>query len=465
VNRRHFLSALPPTALSASAAALRADVKPAELAFDASAPGDPIRPLHGVNGGPLAAGGLLDLSARWKEAAFPLARLHDCHWPNPDVVDIHAVFPDPRADPAKPASYDFERTDEYVKAVIDAGAEVVYRLGESIEHQTAKRHARPPKDVEKWAAVCVGVVRHYTEGWAGGFKFTIRSWTGTDDDYLKLYAVAAKALKAAFPKLKVGGPGVGNAGTLAKDGLTPTPFVRAFLARCKADALPLDFFSWHCYTADPAELAARARGVRRLLDAAGFKAAESHLNEWNYLPDNSWRGIKDPDAAARARWYERVSGPEGAAFVAASLIHLQAAPVDAANYFTAEAPGMGLFSQHGVPSKAFYAFRAFRAVAGLRQMALKGEPPAGVAALAGAAADGTSAVVLLARHAGDGGAVTVDLRPAPWAGATGYDVLGVDERHDLKSVAGGTADGCHLTLYLPPTAVRVVRFTRQRAGK
>ena len=72
------------------------------------------------------------------------------------MVDVHAVFPDPTADPTKPESYDFERTDGYVQAVHDCGAGIVYRLGESIEHQKAKRHARPPKDFGRWAAVCAG---------------------------------------------------------------------------------------------------------------------------------------------------------------------------------------------------------------------------------------------------------------------------------------------------------------------
>lgn len=468
MDRRQFVAL--PAALPALA---RADAPPIQLTFDGGAPGDPVRALHGVNGGPRAAGGLLDTSARWKDAAFPLARLHDSHWPNPDVVDVHAVFPDPTADPTKPDSYDFERTDEYVKAVIDSGAEVVYRLGESIEHQTAKRHARPPKDFERWAAVCVGIVRHYTEGWANGFKYPIRyweiwnepdnrpnCWTGTDDDYLKLYAVTAKALRAAFPKLKIGGPGVGNVGRLTKDRLALPPFVRDFLVKCRSDALPLDFFSWHCYTDDPLELVTRAQGVRAALDITGLKSTESHLNEWNYLPDNSWRGIK-AEPAARTRWYDRVNGPEGAAFVVASLAHLQAVPLDAACYFTAEAPGMGLFSVHGVPSKAFHAFRAFRAVVGLQRLKPTADTAAGVAALAGVAADGNSVAVLLARHAGAGGSVTVELRPAPWVGATAYELSGVDGTSELGRLGSGTDDRCRATVDLPLHSVRLVRFARK----
>src|SRR4051795_3369990 len=77
-----------------------------ELVIDATRPSGTVRPLHGVNGGPLTAGGTRRPSPPLGEPAPPLVRLHDCHWPNPDVVDVHAVFPDPRADPAKPGSYD-----------------------------------------------------------------------------------------------------------------------------------------------------------------------------------------------------------------------------------------------------------------------------------------------------------------------------------------------------------------------
>ena len=152
---------------------------------------------------------------------------------------------------------------------------------------------------------------------------------------------ATAVLRKEFPAINIGGPGLGNHGDLKGETFTPVPFLKAFLVRCKKDAAPLDFVSWHCYTADPSELVHRAKGVRAALDGAGYKAAESHLNEWNYLPDGSWTGIKVKDAAARERWYARLANEEGAAFTAASLIALHDAPVNAANYFTAEAPGMG----------------------------------------------------------------------------------------------------------------------------
>ena len=76
----------------------------------------------------------------------PYVRLHDCAWPHPDVVDMHAVFRDAGADPERAASYDFVLTDEYLAAIQATGARIIYRLGESIEHTRTKRFVHPPHD-------------------------------------------------------------------------------------------------------------------------------------------------------------------------------------------------------------------------------------------------------------------------------------------------------------------------------
>src|SRR5678815_3480792 len=94
-----------------------------ELFADFSVESGRIRALHGINKGPLAPGGLVDVLREHKELGVPFARLHDCGWPNPYVVDHHVVFPNPDADPALPESYDFRLTDEYIDAVRKAGAE------------------------------------------------------------------------------------------------------------------------------------------------------------------------------------------------------------------------------------------------------------------------------------------------------------------------------------------------------
>ncbi|HWN94539.1 MAG TPA: hypothetical protein VNT99_05880, partial [Methylomirabilota bacterium] len=344
------------------------------LRIDWSRTNGTLRALHGINRGPLVAGGMIDLTESQRALRLPFTRLHDSHWPTRDVVDMHAVFPDFTRDPANAASYDFLRTDEYIAAIRQTGAQIVYRLGESIEHDTVKRFVHPPADAGKWAQICIGIIRHYNEGWAKGFQHDIRyweiwnepenrpaCWTGTDAQFLALYAAASREIKTRFPKLSIGGPGFGYTGAVAADRFQAGGLLTNFLAFCRRESLPLDFLSWHCYTDDSRELALRARGIRALLDEYGFNKTESHLNEWNYLPGKSWTPISKTKSTplSRQRFYAEMSGASGAAFIAAALIQLQDAPVDMCNLFHGETGPFGLFDVNGVPQKNYRALGAF----------------------------------------------------------------------------------------------------------
>jgi hypothetical protein len=439
----HLAVYLVGIAWAGSAGALRAG--DAELSIDASRPSGVIRALQGVNSGPIHCQGLIDLSDRHREIGVSLTRLHDCHWPVADVVDIHTLFPDFKADPARIESYDFRRTDDYLQSIVSVGSGIVFRLGESIEHTKRKYYVHPPADVEKWAAICVGIVRHYNEGWGNGFHHNIRHWeiwnepenrpamwTGTDEQYLGLYVAAAKAIKQNVPGVCVGGPALGYFGRMTGDVLEPSAFTLAFLERCKRDAAPLDFFSWHTYTNDPWELVRRARAVRSLLDQQGFAKTESHLNEWSYLPGNGWEGMMAQDAQVRQRWFDRQSGPEAAAFTAAALVLLQNAPLDAANYYSADIQGFGMFTEHGAPKKAFYALKAFKMLADTPlRLAVNGPMPAGVAVGAGLDKSRRRVTILASNFGAREERLQLRVAGLPWRGPTVYEVRLLDAQHDL----------------------------------
>src|SRR5262245_55255019 len=85
----------------------KAAAEPQVLKVDFGTPAGEIRALHGINKGPLHGNGLIDVTEGHKRLKIPFTRLHDCHHPNPDVVDVHTIFPNPAADAAKPESYDF----------------------------------------------------------------------------------------------------------------------------------------------------------------------------------------------------------------------------------------------------------------------------------------------------------------------------------------------------------------------
>lgn len=456
----------------------------ATLTADFASRAGSIRPLHGINKGPLAPGGMLDVINEQKALEIPFTRLHDCGWPNPYVVDHHVVFPNPDADPAQPESYDFRLTDEYIDAVRKTGAEPIYRLGESIEHTTIKRFAHPPADMAKWSAACLGIIRHYNQGWAGGFHYNIRyweiwnepenrpaMWSGTDDDYLRLYRTAALAIKKEFPDLKVGGPALGASGSFVNGEFQPTEFAKNFLAMCRDENVPLNFFSWHCYTADPTELTARARAIRDLLDSYGFSRTESHLNEWNYLPGNRWDPIsKTATPADRRRHYQEMAGAPGAAFVAASLIELQDAPIDVCNFFHGELGGFGIFTEEGVPQKVYQAMNAFNhLVKTPARVTTRGAAAGKLAFAAGLRPDGRQASFLVSNFADPRSEILINWNGLDWAGGVTADIHTIDASHDFSEfrsepVAAGRTS-IHLILKAPAIAFVRLRPTDGAAAE
>lgn len=376
---------------------------PTELAADYANPVGHIRPLNGVNLGPLALQGSLDLSSAHRELGFPFVRLHDTPHHLINTVDISNVFPIFHADEDDPANYVFAPTDDYIQSILDCGSQVVYRLGQTIEHQKRQKYfIHPPPDAAKWARICAAIVRHYNEGWAGGFRHGIRHWeiwgepeipalwSGTPEQYFHLYETTARHLKAHDPTLRVGGPSSAWWGD----------FSRAFLTFCRDRDVPLDFFSWHSYMS-PGRACRNAVEVRAFLDGLGLGHVESHLNEWNRCFDGFAFGADFTRQAPPL--FARIAGAEGAAFAAAMLCLLQDLPVDMANYYHASTSCWGLFDAYGAPAKPFFAFKAFRLMLDgtpRRARVTGNDPEQGIALLAGLSDDGRSAGVLVANAQG-----------------------------------------------------------------
>ncbi|MBN2271671.1 MAG: hypothetical protein JXN61_13715 [Sedimentisphaerales bacterium] len=415
-----------------------------------------IRALHGVNNGPVNSGQMIDLSSYYRALEIPLARLHDSEWPNPDVVDIHAIFPDLRFDPKMAENYHFSRTDDYIKAIVDTGTAVVYRLGESIEWTSKKYNVAPPSDYEKWTQVCLGIIRHYNDGWADGYHHKIRyweiwnepenrpnMWTGTDEDYYRLYGTAAKAIKAEFPDLMVGGPSAGAQGELIDGRIEPYPFLKGFLEYCRDNATPLDFFSWHTYTNDPYLYVRKAKAMRRLLDEYGFAKAELHLNEWNYLPDNDWTPLSlSGQGLNRRDWFARIGGTEGAAFLACVLVYLQESPVDVANYYAGDTNWFGLFGRFGEPRKNFYAVKAFRMLLDTPiGVKVSGNRPGESAVCAGINRDETELTVLVSNFRCSEKEYRFGIDHFVKQGKVAWEILRVDSGYNLERVRSDAADG------------------------
>ncbi len=163
-------------------------------------------------------------------------------------------------------------------------------------------NATPPRDYAEWGRLVGAFAQHcldrygldeiaqwYFEVWN---EPNINFWTGTQEDYWKLYDVSALALKTVSPRLRVGGPVSARCA-----------WVGEIIAHCTTRGVPLDFISTHIYPQDEWVLYPGLRGsphqpgkfvpdmvrkVREAVRQSAMPSLEVHLTEWNSmvpLPD------------------------------------------------------------------------------------------------------------------------------------------------------------------------------------
>lgn len=354
-----------------------------QITVDSTHDVGPVKPVNGVGQPPMIGGpSNYTMHHYLKEAGIPYSRLHDVGgaYGQMRYVDVPNIFRDFDADETDPANYDFAFTDDLMKSLIANGVEPFFRLGVTIENAVERGfpgyRCDPPKDYAKWARICEQIIAHYTEGWANGFIWNIEYWEiwnepennplieknpmfrGAWSEYLRFYGTVAPYLKKRFPKLKFGGyascgfyAAVGAGQVMAANSSPRLEYfvscAKTFLAEAKANAWPLDFFSYHSYSA-PAEALRQVRYADELLTEYGFtrEKTERIFDEW--LP---YVG------------HENLGTARQAAGIAAELIGLQNGPCDLACIYDARC-GVGNYSplfnpMTYKPHKAYSAYTAF----------------------------------------------------------------------------------------------------------
>ena len=135
----------------------------------------------------------------------------------------------------------------------------------------------PPADWSEWRALVAALATHLVERYGidevSQWAFEVWNeanlevfWTGTREEYLRLYAESARAVKGVDPRLRVGGPS-----TAAGE------WIEALAAYAAGEGLPLDFATTHTYGNLP--LDARASLARH-----GFDGAPIWWTEWGVSP-------------------------------------------------------------------------------------------------------------------------------------------------------------------------------------
>ena len=441
-----------------------------------------IRPeLHSSGFGPTICSQTAQDLEDVKSMGFAFARTHD--WalinPNERVCDYFHIFPLMHLDAKDPRNYVFGPTDYLLKRTREeAGLDIFYRLGTSIEHSGKKVHfnALIPEDFDKVVETFAGTVRHYNRGWANGHRWNIRYWEiwnepdGTDNMwclpdgdedgwelktqedkekfarrqklFVTFFVKALKRLKDEFgDEIKVGGP--------AMCGYRENWF-RPILDACKAAGVAPDFISWHGYRNDVMGFNLDAEKGRAMLDGYGFTDCEMIVNEWHYFgyEDYSWGDMQrcsDPKVKARI-WTGPKShnGIHSACFTLATLANMQRSKLSQAYYYGCRHTGSwGFKDALQAKYKVFYALQLFGDLVKKYPVMCASTSEGAVTTLAVRSADGAKRALLAVDYGGTEPRLTVGVKGLKADAKARCTVL--DYTHDLAAHPVSLADG-QLTL-------------------
>lgn len=289
-----LLSTCLPRSLSSSAT--DAPTKSVTVSWDGTATANGME--YGTDQGPLCQGFPpfttefgdnpqntgADASADLHSMGATMVRTHDS-----GVLDWNLVYHDqsltlPTDDPS---SYNFSAVDLYLNRITDRGFSPYVRLGPPYAFSESDPNwggALPSEGVPYNRSALVDVllhtVMHINAGWGGDSGYTgppVRYfevwnepdsscswmtdvdacgqwWNRSASDFWDLADDAVRAIKAYDPSLKVGTNGCALA---YAPWATPdeNPYSMGLIDELSARGTPLDFFSWHAYTAESSLIA------------------------------------------------------------------------------------------------------------------------------------------------------------------------------------------------------------------
>lgn len=269
--------------------------------------------------------------------------------------------------------YSFFNADQIFDFLLSIGMKPFVELGfmplalssgdTTVFHYNA--NVTPPKDYQKWADMMTKIVSHWVERYGieevRQWFFEVWNepnlknfWSGTQDDYFKLYRFTVEAIKKVDKSLRVGGPATAK-----------NEWITAFIGFCEKNDLPADFVSTHHYPTDAfgevgedtiEQLAASRRSILRenAQDVFGqAKGKPVYYTEWNASSNPRDELHDEPYAAAfiTKTMMEANGLVAGYSFWTFTDIFEE-------NYFPSMPfhGGFGLQNIHGIPKPTYRAF-------------------------------------------------------------------------------------------------------------
>lgn len=223
---------------------------------------------------------------QWISAEFAAALRHAHDDLGVTLVRAHAILHDDNSvvhrDKAGRLQYNFDRIDSIYDQLLDIGLRPVVELSfmpaalARDPEQTVFTYRgiiSPPAEWGEWrelvAALATHLVQRYGIDEVAKWAFEVWNepnlvvfWSGTREEYLRLYDEAVRGIKSVDPRLRVGGPS-----TAAGE------WVELLAAHAAKGGVPLDFVSTHTYGNLPLD-------VRASLYDNGFDGTSIWWTEW-----------------------------------------------------------------------------------------------------------------------------------------------------------------------------------------
>jgi hypothetical protein len=144
------------------------------------------------------------------------------------------------------------------------------------------------------------------------------------------------------------------------------------------------------------------------------------------------------------------------------LLKLQNSPLDMANYYCAGTTPWSMFDEYGVPSKVFYAFKAFNQLAQLpTRISSEGSPEKAVTSCAAMSEDKRVVGLLIGNFDPKPKSIRIRLRNSPALSHFHLEVFQVDAGHNFdQSQDALFDDAAGWRQEIPGYGVCFLRFSR-----
>lgn len=310
-----------------------------------------------------------------RDAGFRYIRMHGL------LSDDMGVY---KVDAQGREQYNFQYIDALYDYLLSIGVKPFVELGFMPSGMASgdktifwwRGNVTPPRSYEKWEKLIKALTQHWTDRYGQAevatWYFEVWNepnldgfWAGTQDEYFKLYAHAARAIKSVSPAYRVGGPATAGGAWIPET-----------IAYADKNGVPLDFVSTHSYgvnqgfldeygttgtvlSKDEFAVASDVHRNRKEIAASTMPKLDLHYTEWSssYTPSDPIHDSYHQSAYILQKLKQVGSAAQSMSYWVFTDIFEEAGP-----RFEAFHGGFGLMNTQGIKKPAYFAYQFLNAL-------------------------------------------------------------------------------------------------------